>query len=122
VTCSIFFVAGVPEQIGARTVVDAPGRRTRRAVRDAHLGDRLMTSPGVTPPDLQEALRADTQGVRTREWLALVERTSALVAGRVRTEHAPTEIAAAQQLRHALDATDRVLRTVWESLHGRPLE
>ncbi len=81
-----------------------------------------MEASSATPPDLQEVLRSDTQGFHTRELLALVQRTSKLVADRLDGQHASTEIAAAEQLRQALDAADRVLRSVWELLHGRPLD
>jgi hypothetical protein len=84
-------------------------------------GESFMASDPVSAADLHDVLQADTHGVRTRELLALVERSSRLVVERVREPHAPAEAAAAQQLHQALDATDRVLRTVWESLHGRPL-
>ncbi len=75
-----------------------------------------------TPADLQEMLRSDTSGVHTRELLALVERASKLVESHLQDRHASAELRAAEQLRLACDATDRVLRSVWESLHGRGLD
>jgi hypothetical protein len=81
-----------------------------------------MTANIKTPADLQEMLRSDTSGIHTRELLALVERASKLVENHLQDRHASAELRAAQQLRLACDATDRVLRSVWESLHGRNLD
>jgi hypothetical protein len=80
-----------------------------------------MTERIRIPADLQELLRTDTSGVHTRELLVLVETASRLVESHLNSGHASAEIKAAEQLRAACDATDRVLRTVWESLHGRNL-
>jgi hypothetical protein len=80
-----------------------------------------MTANIETPADLQEMLRSDTSGCHTRELLCLVQRASKLVESHLDGGHASAELRAAEQLRLACDATDRVLRAVWESLHGRNL-
>jgi hypothetical protein len=81
-----------------------------------------MTANINAPTDLQELLQADASGAHTRELLNLVERASKLVASRLHGEHASSELRAAEQLCLACNATNRVLRTVWESLHGRNLD
>jgi hypothetical protein len=80
-----------------------------------------MNTNSMKEPDLQEMLQADTQGVRAREMLSVIEKSSRLVGSRLRGQHASSEFKAAEQLTQALDATDRVVRKVWESLHGRHL-
>jgi hypothetical protein len=81
-----------------------------------------MTSRIQTHADLQETLRTDTDGVHTLALLSLVERSSKLVESHLRAGHDSGELKAAEQLRLALDTADRVLRTVWELLHGRSLD
>jgi hypothetical protein len=81
-----------------------------------------MTSAHVQEPDLQEVLQADAKGVKVREMLALVDKSSKLVSARLRGQLATAEFKAAEQMTQALDATDRVLRKVWESLHGKRLD
>lgn len=81
-----------------------------------------MASNINAPTDLQALLQADVSGAYTRELLAMVERALSLVAGRTHGELVSFELRAAEQLCSACDAADRVLRTVWESLHGRALD
>jgi hypothetical protein len=81
-----------------------------------------MNTTQTAEPDLQEVLQADAKGVKVREMLALVDKSSKLVGTRQRGQLASSEFKAAEQMTQALDATDRVLRKVWESLHGRRLD
>ncbi len=70
---------------------------------------------------LNELLEADTQGVRAREMTALLARSQQLVRARLRGQLPSAEFKAAEQLALALDASERVIRSVWESHHGRRL-
>jgi hypothetical protein len=70
---------------------------------------------------LQEVLQADSSGERTREMLALIGKSQNLMRGRLRGQHPAAEFKAAEQLALALDASERVIRNVWESYHGRQL-
>lgn len=70
---------------------------------------------------LNELLEADTQGVRAREMTALLARSQQLVRARLRGQLPSAEFKATEQLALALDASERVIRSVWESHHGRRL-
>jgi hypothetical protein len=70
---------------------------------------------------LPEVLEADKTGVKAREMVALLARSQGLVRARLRGQRPAAEFKAAEQLAHALDASERVIRSVWESHHGKPL-
>jgi hypothetical protein len=70
---------------------------------------------------LQEVLEADHGGSRAREMIALLNRSQALLRGRLRGQRPAAEFKASEQLAQALDASERVIRSVWESHHGKQL-
>lgn len=70
---------------------------------------------------LNELLESDTQGTRAREMVALLGKSQQLVRARLRGQRPAAEFKAAEQLAQALDASERVIRSVWESYHGRRL-
>jgi hypothetical protein len=67
---------------------------------------------------LPEVLEADNTGAKAREMVALLARSQKLVRARLRPA---AEFKAAEQLARALDASERVIRSVWESHHGKKL-
>ena len=70
---------------------------------------------------LQEALEADKSGNRAREMISLLSKSQQQVRSRLKGQRPAAEFRAAEQLAQALDASERVVRTVWESYHGRQL-
>lgn len=70
---------------------------------------------------LQEALEADKSGNRAREMISLLSKSQQQVRARLKGQRPAAEFRAAEQLAQALDASERVVRTVWESYHGRQL-
>lgn len=70
---------------------------------------------------LDEMLESDAHGVKTREMVALLGKAQQLVRARLRGQCPAAEFKAAEQLAHALEASERVVRGVWESHHGRRL-
>jgi hypothetical protein len=78
-----------------------------------------MQQPSDLP--LQEVLEADNGGARAREMVALLAKSQNMVRGRLRGQRPAAEFKAAEQLAQALDASERVIRSVWESYHGKPL-
>jgi hypothetical protein len=78
-----------------------------------------MTETSDLP--LQEVLEADANGQRAREVTALLARSQQLVRGRMRGQRPTAEFKAAEQIALALDASERVIRSVWEAYHGRKL-
>lgn len=74
-------------------------------------------------PDLNlpEILEADHTGAKAREMVALLARSQNLVRIRLRGQRPAAEFKAAEQLAQALDASERVIRSVWESHHGKRL-
>jgi hypothetical protein len=71
--------------------------------------------------ELQQELKADHSGAKVREMLKLIAVSSEAVRARLRTQRPAAEFRAAEELAQALDASDRVLRQVWESMHGKRL-
>jgi riboflavin synthase len=71
--------------------------------------------------ELQAALQADRAGHHARELIAVLGQSRQIVRTRMRGPRAPAEFKAAEQLAQALDASERVIRQVWESMHGRRL-
>jgi hypothetical protein len=78
-----------------------------------------MTEANDLP--LQDVLEADANGQRAREMIALLAKSQHLVRGRMRGQRPAAEFKAAEQIALALDASERVIRSVWESYHGRKL-
>jgi hypothetical protein len=78
-----------------------------------------MNEPTDLP--LAQVLEADANGQRAREMVALLSKSQQLVRGRMRGQRPAAEFKAAEQLARALDASERVIRSVWESYHGRRL-
>jgi hypothetical protein len=70
---------------------------------------------------LNELLESDSQGAKALELVALLGKSQTLVRARLRGQCPPAEFKAAEQLAQALDASERVIRTVWESHHRRRL-
>lgn len=70
---------------------------------------------------LNDLLEADAQGVKVRQMVALLSKSQELVRSRLRGQRPAAEFKAAEQLAQALDASERVIRSVWESHHGRAL-
>jgi hypothetical protein len=70
---------------------------------------------------LQDVLEADANGTRAREMIAQLARSQTAVRARLRSQRPAAEFKAAEQLAQALDASERVIRGVWESYHGRRL-
>jgi riboflavin synthase len=82
-------------------------------------------TPHETPAQEQElhaALQADRAGTHARELVSVLGRSQQIVRTRLRGQRAPAEFKAAEQLVQALDASERVIRQVWESMHGRRLQ
>jgi hypothetical protein len=79
------------------------------------------TMSNTTELPLDEQLEGDTQGAKAREMVALLGRSQQLVRARLRGQCPAAEFKAAEQLALALDASERVIRSVWESHHGRRL-
>lgn len=71
--------------------------------------------------ELHETLKADSTGARARELVEIVSRSQQVVRARMRGKHSPGEFKAAENLAAALDASERVIRQAWESIHGRRL-
>jgi hypothetical protein len=78
-----------------------------------------MTDDSDLP--LREVLESDAGGNKAREMIALLSKSQVLVRGRLRGQHPAAEFKAAEELAQALDASERVIRSVWESYHGRSL-
>lgn len=70
---------------------------------------------------LNELLESDPQGTKAREMVELLGKSQQLVRARLRGQRPAAEFKAAEQLAQALDASERVIRSVWESYHGRRL-
>jgi hypothetical protein len=70
---------------------------------------------------LHEMLQSDSQGAKAREIVALLDKSQQLVRGRLRGQRPSAEFKAAEQLAQALEASERVIQSVWESYHGRQL-
>lgn len=70
---------------------------------------------------LPEVLEADNTGAKAREMVALLARSQGLVRARLRGQRPAAEFKATEQLAQALDASERVIRSVWESHHGKKL-
>jgi hypothetical protein len=83
--------------------------------------------PASFPPsvgseqELHVALQADLDGTHARELLAVLSKSQQIVRTRLRGNRSQAEFRAAEQLTHALDASEHVIRRVWESMHGRRL-
>ena len=71
--------------------------------------------------ELQTALQNDRTGAHARELLAVLGKSQQIVRTRLRGTRAPNEFKAAEQLVQALEASERVIRQAWESMHGRRL-
>jgi hypothetical protein len=76
---------------------------------------------GETDLPLQEVLEADSGGTKAREMIELLDKSQRLVRERLKGQRPAAEFKAAEQLAQALDASERVIRSVWESHHGRRL-
>lgn len=70
---------------------------------------------------LHELLESDSSGTKVRELIALLSKSQQRVRTRLREQHPPAEFKAAEELARALDASERVIRSVWETQHGRSL-
>lgn len=70
---------------------------------------------------IQELLEADNSGAKAREMIVLLARSQGLVRARLRGQRPAAEFKAAEQLAQALEASERVIRSVWESHHGKQL-
>ena len=70
---------------------------------------------------IQELLEADSSGAKAREMIVLLARSQGLVRARLRGQRPAAEFKAAEQLAQALEASERVIRSVWESHHGKSL-
>jgi hypothetical protein len=71
--------------------------------------------------ELKERMQMDASGIHARELLALIASSQLAVRAKLRSAHAPSEFKAIEQLSVALDASERVIRKVWESIHGKRL-
>ena len=78
----------------------------------------MNDEPDLNLPDI---LEADNTGAKAREMVALLARSQNLVRARLRAQRPAAEFKAAEQLAQALDASERVIRSVWESHHGKRL-
>jgi hypothetical protein len=70
---------------------------------------------------MHAALRKDLTGEYATEVVRTLTQSSALISTRMRQRLPPAEFQAAEQLAHALDAAETVVRQVWESMHGAQL-
>jgi hypothetical protein len=71
--------------------------------------------------ELHVALQADRDGTHARDLLVVLNKSQQIVRTRLRGNRSQAEFRAAEQLAQALDASERVIRQVWESMHGRRL-
>jgi hypothetical protein len=75
----------------------------------------------VSDLPLDEVLQGDTHGANARRMVALLIRSQTAVRSRLRGELPASEFKAIEQLAQALDASERVIRSVWELHPGRRL-
>jgi hypothetical protein len=71
--------------------------------------------------ELHTTLRNDVTGECAQEILGTIKRSSGVIAARMRQKLPPAEFHAAEQLSDALNASEKVVRHVWESMHGMRL-
>jgi hypothetical protein len=83
----------------------------------------VKPSSSAAPEDqeLQAALQADRGGQHARDLIAVLSQSQAIVRARLRGSRPAAEFKAAEQMVQALEASERVIRQVWESMHGRRL-
>jgi hypothetical protein len=81
----------------------------------------VTSSPTADLP-LAKVLEGDHSGQRAKEMVALLAKSQKLVRVRLQGQRAAAEFKAVEQLARALDASERVIRSVWESYHGRRLQ
>ena len=92
---------------------------TMHAMPKAAASNSAATTAG--DQELQALLQEDRTGAHARELLAVLDKAQGLARTRSRGARAPGEFKAAEQLYQALEASERVIRQVWESMHGRRL-
>jgi hypothetical protein len=81
-----------------------------------------MNSTTTSDQELHLALQADDSGMHARSLVGVLSQSQQIMRARLRGTKGAAEFRAAEQLVQALDASERVIRQVWESLHGRRLQ
>lgn len=71
--------------------------------------------------ELHAVLQEDNSGVQARELVAVLGRSQRVARTRLRGMQASADFKAAEQLVQALEAGEKVIREVWESMHGKRL-
>lgn len=81
----------------------------------------LNNTTAAGEQELQAALQDDRTGAHARDLIGVLDQAQQVVRARLRGSRAPSEFKAAEQLSQALEASERVIKQVWESMHGRRL-
>lgn len=81
---------------------------------DKHTSEDLL--------ELQKTLRDDVSGSEARALVASLSKASTVVQARLRERLSQAEFVAAERLAAAIESGDRVVRKVWESMHGKTLQ
>jgi hypothetical protein len=82
----------------------------------------MKTNPVPThQKELHAVLQDDTSGTHARELVAVLGRSQRLASSRLRGMQASADFKATEQLVRALEAGEKVIREVWESMHGKRL-